>query len=370
VYAGAASGLPEPPERCADRVDALAGALVTPGLVDCHTHLVFAGNRADEFERRLQGASYEEIAHSGGGIMSTVRHTRAADAEELFRQSLPRARALVREGVTTLEIKSGYGLALDAERRMLEVARRIGRELGVTVRTTFLGLHAVPPEFAGRPADYVEEVVTRWLPALREAGLVDAVDAFCEGIGFSREAVSRQIDAADALGIPSKLHSDQLSNLGGTELVARRGGLSADHLEYSEERDVEAMAAAGTVAVLLPGAFYCLRETRLPPIARLRERGVAMAVATDLNPGTSPVGSLLLAVNQACTLFRLTPEEALRGATVHGAKALGLAGRKGVLQAGADADLAVWDVAHPAELAYWIGRLAPRQVFAAGRALG
>ena len=370
AYAGPAEGLPDAPERCAARVDRLDGALVTPGLVDCHTHLVFAGNRAEEFELRLQGASYEEIARAGGGIMSTVRHTRAADAAELLRQSLPRARALRREGVTTIEIKSGYGLELASERRMLEVARRIGTELGVTVRTTFLALHALPPEFAGREGDYVEEVVARWFPALCDEGLVDAVDAFCEGIGFSRESVARQFEAARARKVALKLHSDQLSNIGGTELVARLGGLSADHLEYSDERDVAAMAESGTVAVLLPGAFYCLRETRLPPIETLRRHGVPMAVASDLNPGTSPMGSLLLAVNQACVLFRLTPEEALRGATVNGARALGLAGRKGVLQAGADADLAVWGVEHPAELAYWIGGLAPSRVFAAGRELG
>ena len=345
------------------------GAWITPGLVDCHTHLPFAGWRAEEYERKVTGVPYEEIARAGGGIMSTVRHTRAADAEELLRQSLPRARALRREGVTTIEIKSGYGLELASERRMLEVARRIGVSLGITVRTTFLALHALPPEFAGRERDYVEEVVARWFPSLCDEGLVDAVDAFCEGIGFSRESVARQFEAGRARAVGLKLHSDQLSNLGGTELVARLGGLSADHLEYSNERDVAAMAESGTVAVLLPGAFYCLRETRLPPIAELRRQGVPMAVASDFNPGTSPMGSLLLAVNQACVLFRLTPEEALRGVTVNGARALGLAGRKGVLETGADADLAVWDVSHPAELAYWIGGLAPSRVFAAGHAL-
>jgi imidazolonepropionase len=370
AYAGPVDGLPDAPERCADRVDALAGALVTPGLVDCHTHLVFAGNRAAEFEQRLEGATYEQIARAGGGIMSTVRDTRSADADELLRQSLPRAKALVREGVTTIEIKSGYGLELQSERRMLEVARLIGRTLGITVRTTYLAMHALPPEYAGREDDYVAESVDRWFAALCGEGLVDAVDAFCEGIGFSRASVARLFEAARARGIPIKLHSDQLSNLGGTGLVASLGGLSADHLEWTSDADVAAMAKSGTVAVLLPGAFYCLRETRLPPIEAFRRSGVPMAIASDLNPGTSPMGSLLLAVNQACVLFRLTPEEALRGATVNGARALGLAGRKGVLERGADADLAVWDVAHPAELAYWIGGVAPNRVFAAGRELG
>jgi len=366
AFAGPIADLPDHPDRCARRVESAHGALVTPGLVDCHTHLVFAGNRAREFELRLEGASYEEIARAGGGIVSTVRQVRACDEDALLAESLPRARSLLREGVTTIEIKSGYGLDLESERRMLRVARRIGAQLGITVRTTFLGLHALPPEYAGRLADYVDAVVDEWFPRLCDEGLVDAVDAFCEGIGFPLEAVARQFEAARARALPIKLHAEQLSNLGGSALTARLGGLSVDHLEHTSESDVRALAAAGTVAVLLPGAYYCLRETRLPPIAQFRAHGVPMAVATDLNPGTSPLVSLLLAMNQACTLFRLTPEEALRGATAHGARALGLSGRKGELSVGADADLALWPVRAPAELSYWLGGVRPLRVFSAG----
>ena len=369
AWVGATSELPGAAVDCARTVLSVAGALVTPGLVDCHTHLVFAGDRAAEFELRLKGASYEEIARAGGGIASTVAKTRAATEEELFAESLPRLRALVREGVTTVEIKSGYGLDLASERRMLRTARRLGAQAGVTVSTTFLGAHAVPPEFAGRKDDYVEEVAARMLPALAAEGLVDAVDAFCEGIGFSPAQVRRVFEAARGLGLRVKLHADQLSDLDGAALAAEFDALSVDHLEYTSEAGVRAMAARGVVAVLLPGAYYCLRETKLPPIALLREIGVPMAVATDLNPGTSPLRSLAMAMNLACTLFRLTPEEALLGTTTHAARALGLAGRKGVLAPGADADVVVWDAGSPAELSYWMGGNAATRVFSAGREL-
>ncbi len=354
AWVGARRELPGAPHELAAEVERLDGALLTPGLIDCHTHLVFGGDRAQEFDLRLNGASYEDIARAGGGIASTVGATRQADEAALLAQSLPRARALLADGVTTLEIKSGYGLALDAERRMLKVARRIGETLGVEVRTSFLGLHALPPEYKERRSDYVAEVCEVMLPALAAEGLVDAVDAFCEGIGFSHEETRRLFERARQLGLPVKLHAEQLSDLGGAALVAHYQGLSADHLEYLSASGIEAMAAAGTTAVLLPGAFYALRETKLPPIASLREHGVPMAVATDCNPGTSPLLSLRLAAGMACTLFRLTPEEALRGVTVHAARALGLRDR-GTLEVGQRADLAAWRVARPAELCYWIG---------------
>lgn len=338
----------------ADREVDAAGAWITPGLIDCHTHIVYAGNRSDEFEARLHGATYAEIAQRGGGIASTVRATRAASEDELFEASLPRVRTLLAEGVTTLEIKSGYGLDFEAERRMLRVARRIGRELPVTVRTTFLGAHAVPQEFAGRADAYIEEVCDRMLPTLVREGLVDAVDAFCESIGFTPAQTERVFLAAQTLGVPVKLHAEQLSDQGGAALAARYGGLSADHLEYISGDGIAAMAKAGTVAVLLPGAFYCLRETRLPPIDGLRAAQVPMAVATDCNPGTSPMTSLLLAMNMACTLFRLTPAEALAGATVHAARALRLHD-VGALEVGKRADFALWEIDRPADLAYAIG---------------
>ncbi len=352
-YAGPAAGLPAEASALSDQIIEADGAWITPGLIDCHTHVVFAGDRAGEFEQRLQGASYEEIARAGGGIVSTVRATRAADEDELLAQSLPRARALRADGVTTLEIKSGYGLDLDNERKMLRVARRIGEALGLGVRTTFLGAHALPPEYAGRADDYVDAVCA-WLPRLHAEGLVDAVDAFCERIGFDAAQTRRVFEAARALGLPVKLHADQLSDGGGAALAADFRGLSADHVEYTSEDGARAMAAAGTVAVLLPGAFHVLRETRLPPLEAFRAHGVPMAVATDCNPGTSPLQSLRLAMSLACTHFRLTPEEALRGATVHAARALGLADR-GRLRAGLRADFALWDIARPAELAYWLG---------------
>lgn len=369
VFAGPARELPRAPGDCARRVEHVDGALVTPGLVDCHTHTVFAGDRADEFERRLEGATYEEIARAGGGIASTVRKTRAASEDELLRQSLPRARALRDGGVTTLEIKSGYGLELDAERRMLRVARAIARELGITVRTSFLGLHALPPGWdrARAAIEYVEPVVLEWLPALADEGLVDAVDAYCESIAFSRTECTLLFEAAQARGIPAKLHADQLSNMHAAALAAHFSALSADHLEHTDDAGIAAMAAAGTVAVLLPGSFYALRETKLPPIEGLRAHQVPIAIASDLNPGTSPLCSLVLAMSMACTLFRMTPVEAFRGTTVNAARALGLAERKGVLAPGADADIVVWTCAHPAQLAYWIGANPVRRVYAGGR---
>jgi len=365
TFAASQAQLPAAPETLARYVESAGQAWITPGLVDCHTHLVFAGNRAHEFELRLRGAAYEEIARAGGGIVSTVEHTRAASEDELFAQSLPRARALTCEGVTTLEIKSGYGLNLDSESKMLRVARRIGTELGVEVRTTFLGAHAVPADFSGRQSDYVDELCVRMLPAIAHAGLADAVDAFCENIAFTPSETRRVFETARGLGLPVKLHADQLSDLHGAALAAEFGALSADHLEYTSEAGVRAMAASGSIAVMLPAAFYTLRETRLPPIELLRAHGVPMAVASDLNPGTSPVLSLRHAMNMACTLFRLTPEEALRGATVHAARALGLDDR-GTLQPGLRADFVVWDVDHPAELCYWIGGNLARDIVVGG----
>ena len=330
------------------------GCWLTPGLIDCHTHIVHAGNRSDEFEARLNGATYEDIARAGGGIMSTVRATRAASEEELLQQSLPRVASLLAEGVTTIEIKSGYGLSLEAEAKMLRVARRVGVVLPVNVAATFLGAHALPPEFAGHADDYVTEVCAMIAP-LAGQGLIDAVDAFCERIGFSHEQTARVFEAAQRHGIPVKLHAEQLSDQRGAELVARYRGLSADHLEHLSETGIAAMAAAGTVAVLLPGAYYFLRDTTPPPVAALRAAGVAMAVATDCNPGTSPMTSLLLAMNMACTLWRLTPKEALAGCTIHAARALGRQHDIGSLEVGKRADFALWQIARPADLSYAIG---------------
>lgn len=341
------------------------GALITPGLIDCHTHLVYGGDRAAEFEQRLNGASYEDIARAGGGIASTVRATRAADAQSLRAQSLPRLKALRSEGVTTVEIKSGYGLALEHERKALQVARSLADSQPVDVRTTFLGAHAVPPEFAGRADDYVDEVL-RMLPVLHGEGLVDAVDAFCEHIAFSPAQTRRVFEAARGLGLPVKLHAEQLSDCGGAALAAEFGALSCDHLEWLNTQGAAAMAQAGTVAVLLPGAFYFLRETRLPPVALLREYQVPLAVSTDCNPGSSPCTSPLLMLNMACTLFRLTPEEALAGMTRHAARALGLADR-GVLAPGLRADFVLWDVAHPAQLSYAMGANPRRQTVFKGQ---
>ena len=344
-----------------------ASRWITPGLVDCHTHVVYAGNRSDEFEARLNGATYTEIAQSGGGILSTVRATRAASEDELYRASLPRVKALLAEGVTTLEIKSGYGLELEAEAKMLRVARRLGRELALMVRTTFLGAHALPPEYAARADDYVDEICERMLPALAAQGLVDAVDAFCESIGFSTAQTERVFQTAQRLGLRVKLHAEQLSDQGGAQLVARYGGLSADHLEYVSADGIAAMARQRIVAVLLPGAFYFLRETMSPPVAALREAGVRLAIATDCNPGTSPLTSLLTSMNMACTLFRLTPHEALAGTTINAAHALGLQASVGSLEVGKNADFALWEIERPADLAYSIGFNPCRCVVQSGR---
>ncbi|WP_067337095.1 imidazolonepropionase [Stappia indica] len=333
----------------------LDGRLVTPGLVDCHTHIVHGGNRAREFELRLEGASYEEIARAGGGIVSTVAATRAASEDDLVASALPRLDTLIGEGVTTIEIKSGYGLTIADEIRMLTAARRLGRERGVRVVTSWLAAHAVPVEYKGRSQAYLDDVVLPGLDAAHAAGLVDAVDGFCEGIAFSPAEMAQVFERAKALGLPIKLHAEQLSDLGGAKLAAQYGALSADHLEYLGQDGVDAMAASGTVAVLLPGAFYTLREPQAPPVAALRAAGVPVALATDCNPGSSPLTSLLLAMNMGATLFRLTPEECLAGATREAARALGLAGEIGTVEAGKRADLAVWNVAEPAELTYRIG---------------
>ncbi|MCF1710958.1 imidazolonepropionase [Tabrizicola sp. J26] len=332
----------------------LGGRLVTPSLIDCHTHIVFGGTRATEFEMRLNGASYEEIARAGGGILSTVKATRAASEDDLVAAALPRLDQMLAEGVATVEVKSGYGLDAETETKMLRAARRLGQLRPVTIVTTYLGAHAVPPDHKGRADAYLDEVAIPTLRLAQAEGLIDAVDAFCEGIAFSPAQVERLFTEAQALGLRVKLHAEQLSNLGGAALAARFSALSADHLEYLDEDGVIAMAAHGTVAVILPGAFYTLRETQLPPIDLLRRHGVPMAVATDCNPGTAPMSSLTLAMNMACTLFRMTPEEALLGATAHAARALGLADR-GRLAAGLRADLAIWDAKTPAELSWRIG---------------
>ena len=332
-----------------------AGKLVTPGLIDCHSHLVYGGDRADEFEMRLEGASYAEIAESGGGIISTVNATRAASVEQLFEQALPRARQLMSEGLTTLEIKSGYGLDSANEIKMLRAAAMIERELGLRVVKTFLGAHALPPEYAGRSDDYIELVCKEMLPAAHAEGLVDAVDVFIESIAFSVEQGERVFATAQQLGLPVKAHVEQLSDLGGAVMAANHGALSVDHIEYLQAEDVVALANNNCVAVLLPGAFYVLREQQLPPLSALREQGVGMAIASDSNPGSSPLHSLLLTMNMACTLFRMTPAEALRGVTLNAARALGLEQQIGSLEPGKVADLVIWDVDRPAMLSYRIG---------------
>jgi imidazolonepropionase len=353
AWIGAAHDLPEDFE--ARQTDRLHGRWVTPGLIDCHTHLVFGGDRSGEFEQRLTGVSYEEIARSGGGIVASVTATREASEDELYHLAVKRLEGLKQTGVTTVEIKSGYGLDRDSELKMLRVARRIGRNAGVRVSTSYLGLHAIPPEFKADRSAYVDLAVDDILPAAHTEGLVDAVDAYCEPIAFTREEVTRLFDKARALGLPVKLHADQLSDSDGADLAARYAALSADHIEYTNEAGIAAMAEAGVVGVLLPGAFLMLREEKLPPVAAMRAAGVAMAVATDCNPGTSPVLSMTVAMNLACVQFRLTPEEALAGTTRHAAKALGLGAEIGTLEVGKAADLAVWDITRPAELAYWLG---------------
>jgi imidazolonepropionase len=331
------------------------GRCITPGLIDCHTHLVYGGSRSREFELRLEGATYEEISRAGGGIRSTVAATRALSEDALYDASRGRFETLLAEGVTTVEIKSGYGLDTMTEAKSLRVARRLGRDFPVTVAATFLGAHALPPEFAGRSDAFIDLVVDEMLPAVAREHLADAVDAFCEGIGFTPAQVERVFQAARAHGLPVKLHAEQLSNLGGAALAARYGALSADHLEYIDEAGVRAMAAAGTVAVLLPGAFYFLRETQMPPMELFRKHRVPIAISTDCNPGTSPVTSLLLMLNMACTLFRMTPEQALAGVTRNAARALGLSVSHGTLEAGKQADFVVWDIEGPAELSYRFG---------------
>ena len=352
VWAGRAVDSPDR-NHDAEHIN-LGGRLITPALIDCHTHVVFAGDRAREFEMRLNGASYEQVARAGGGIVSTVTATRAATQEALIAETLPRVDALIAEGVSMIEIKSGYGLSEEAELKMLRAARQIAQQRDIHITTTYLGAHAVPPEYAGREDAYIDDVCIPTLRLAHAQGLVDAVDAFCEGIAFQPSQVARVFDAARALGLPIKIHPEQLSNLGGVKMATHFGALSADHIEYLDAEGVAAMAQAGTVAVILPGAFYTLRETQAPPITALRDSAVPMALASDCNPGSSPMTSLLLVMNMACTLFRLTPEEALCGVTRNAAKALGMADR-GQIVTGARADLAVWNVQYPAELSYRIG---------------
>ena len=345
----------------------LGGAWVTPGLIDCHTHLVFAGSRAAEYAERLRGRSYQEIARAGGGILSSMRALRAASEQQLFDESLPRLEALLAEGVTAVEIKSGYGLTLADEAKMLRVARSLAHAVPVTIRTTLLAAHALPPEYAGRPDVYIDEIAGTWLPRLHDEGLVDAVDIFCESVGFSIEQAGRLFDAAARLGVPMKMHAEQLSNVGGSLLAASRGALSSDHLEYATAVEAAALAAAGTVPVLLPVAFFCLAEERKPPVAALRAAGAGMAIATDCNPGSAPGSSLLLAMSMATRLFGLTCEEALAGVTRHAARALGMQDERGVLAAGRAADFAVWSIGELEELGYWSGFNPCRSVVKGGR---
>ena len=366
AWLGSMDELPGAAEDLATEVTDCAGQLVTPGLIDCHTHLVYGGDRSEEFEQRLNGASYEEIARAGGGIISTVTATRDASEESLFQQSTPRLQRLMRDGVTTVEIKSGYGLSLEHEAKQLQVARRLGNEFPVTVKTSFLGAHALPPEYSGRSDDYIDLVCEKMLPSLQQKGLVDAVDAFCEGIGFSTEQTERVFQAAQQHNLPVKLHAEQLSDLGGAALAAEYNALSADHLEYLSEANIDKMRQSNTVAVLLPGAFYCLRETRLPPIQSLRDAQVPIALATDCNPGSSPVVSLLLMLSMGCTLFQMTPEEALAGVTRHAAQALGIQNEVGTLEVGKRADLVLWRAQNPAQLSYLVADLPCEQVLYAG----
>ena len=354
VWAGPRSALPET-YRSWPKHDGL-GAMVTPGLIDCHTHLVYGGQRSNEFAMRLAGASYEEVARAGGGIVSSVKATRECSVDELFEAAAPRLKALLSEGVCAIEIKSGYGLSYEHERKQLRVARRLGESFHVTVRTTFLGAHALPPEYTGRSDDYIQLVCQEMMPSLAAEGLVDAVDVFCETIGFSLAQTERVFQAAQTLGLPVKLHAEQLTDMGGSALAARYGALSCDHIEHLSAEGITAMRQAGTVAVLLPGAYYTLRDTHLPPIDALRSAGVSMAVSTDHNPGTSPSLSLLLMINMACTLFRLTVPEALAGVTRHAAKALGLEATHGQITVGAPANFVLWPLSDVSELAYWLGQ--------------
>lgn len=356
----------ELPDSSPAEVRSMAGRWLTPALIDCHTHLVFAGNRAAEFEQRLGGASYEEIARAGGGIMSTVNATRAADDDDLLRQTASRLGALRAEGCATVEIKSGYGLNLQAELRLLEVIRKLGSQSDISIVSTFLGAHAIPAEYRGKADAYIDLVCEEMLPAVHENQLADAVDAYCESIAFSADQVARVFEKARALGLPIKLHADQLSDCGGAELAAGFSALSADHLEYTPTKGIDALATAGTVAVLLPGAFLTLGETQHPPVIELRDRNVPIAIATDCNPGTSPVTSLRTTMALATSLFRLTPEECLAGVTRNAARALGLAGDRGTLEPGKRADIAIWDIGHPQELSYWIGRNDLSELIVAG----
>lgn len=364
-WVGKHADLPDPYRQLAQHNG--QGALVTPGLVDCHTHLVYGGQRANEFAMRLAGASYEEVARAGGGIVSSVKATREASEEELFDATAPRLKALLAEGVCAIEIKSGYGLSLEHERKQLRVARRLGEVFGVVVRTTFLGAHALPPEYAGRSDDYIRLVCEEMMPALAAEGLVDAVDVFCETIGFTLAQTEQVFQAAQALGLPVKLHAEQLSDMGGSALAARYGALSCDHIEHLCAEGIAAMRQAGTVAVLLPGAYFTLRDTHMPPIAALRAAGVPMAVSTDHNPGTSPALSLLLMVNMACTLFRMTVPEALAGVTRHAAQALGLQATHGRIAVGCPANFVLWPLGDVAELAYWLGQRPACSVVRQGR---
>ena len=352
VYAGAEADAPV--VEAAETIDC-EGRWITPGLVDCHTHIVYGGNRAHEFELRLAGATYDEISRAGGGIVSTMRATRSESEDQLLASARKRVETLMRDGVTTLEIKSGYGLDTDSEVKSLKVARRLGKVLPLSVVTTFLGAHALPPEAKGDKDAYIRQVFEQQLPAVAKAGLADAVDAFCESIAFSPEQVTRVFETARRFGLPVKLHAEQLTTLGGAALAARFGALSADHLEHADEAGIEAMAQSGTVAVLLPGAFYFLRETQKPPVDLLRKHGVPIAISSDSNPGTSPLTSLLLTMNMAATFFRLTVDECLLGVTRHAAKALGRLDQVGTLEAGKSCDLAIWDIERPAELVYRIG---------------
>ncbi len=362
-WLGTTAGIANSLDTLAKELIDAKGCLVTPGLIDCHTHLVFAGNRSDEFEQRLNGVAYEEIARNGGGILSTVAATRNASFDELYQQSLPRFLALIREGVTTVEIKSGYGLDFENELKMLKVAKKLGEDHSIDVKTTLLAAHAIPPEYKGKADEYIELICTQIIPQMADLGMVDCVDAFCEGIGFSYAQTKRVFDAATRWGLPVKLHADQLSDLNGAALVAEYSGLSADHVEYTSLKSVKAMAQAGTVAVLLPYAFYILKETQLPPIDAFRKYQIPIAVSTDCNPGTAPSSSLLTTMNKACIEFSLTPEEVLKGVTINAAMALGIEEEVGSIEFGKKAHLVLWNCQSPADLSYWQGMNRVQRIF-------